>query len=575
MDQQKRLMLAFALSFIVLLAAQMFFAKPPVKGAQADAGVGAVAGPTGEPAPSAPVAQGEQRTESDGGLPVAAAPSALPMRAVEVSRAQVHYVFTSEGGALSRAELLGPKMREQEPISWGEALGRLLGKKGSPAPQMNLAEPALGRPLPLAVWIQGDSPLSGTTRYQVSEDLANRRLTFSTSEGGWRVEKTFQWQDDGFELGYTVHVKNTTAQARRGELWVNTIRAIDPSREEQPSIFGQVGNQAKVTCAYAEEFKSALPLGKPPEVYTGPVSFFGVDQQYFLTAVFPLEGPRPGRCELAASATERSAQAVFPLEVQPGQEATFKFGVFMGPKDTDVLAAVPSPAQLGSTGVSGSLHLERTVDYGWWTVICKLLLAVLKLCHRVVPNWGLAIVLLTVIVRLLMTPFNHRMMVGQVAMQKLQPKIEALKKKYPEDKERQQMEMMKIYQEAGVNPFGSCLLLLVQMPIWIALFRTLRNSYEIYREPFFGPLWTDLTYKDPSFILPVLLGISQILTTRLQPQTSMDPSQQRLMNWFMPIMFTAFLLNYPMGLTLYIFTSNVLGVAQQYTSKRLIARAST
>jgi YidC/Oxa1 family membrane protein insertase len=250
----------------------------------------------------------------------------------------------------------------------------------------------------------------------------------------------------------------------------------------------------------------------------------------------------------------------------------------MGPKDTELLAEVPSQAFRKESGVeaggglTSQLHLERAVDYGWWTLICKLLLAVLKFCHRVVGNWGLAVILLTVIVRLLMTPFNHRMMVGQVAMQKLQPKIEALKKKYPDDKERQQMEMMKIYQEAGVNPFGSCLLLLVQMPIWIALFRTLRNSYEIYREPFFGPVWSDLTYKDPTYILPLMLGISQVITTRLQPQT-MDPAQARIMNWFMPIMFTAFLLKYPMGLTLYIFTSNVLAVLQTYTSKRLIARA--
>ena len=114
----------------------------------------------------------------------------------------------------------------------------------------------------------------------------------------------------------------------------------------------------------------------------------------------------------------------------------------------------------------------------------------------------MAIILLTVLVKVLLIPLTHRAMVGQEAMKKLQPKIEELKKKFPEDKERQQMEMMKAYQEAGVNPFGSCLMLLVQLPVWAALFTTLRNSYELYGEPFTSHFLTDLTIKDPTYLLP-------------------------------------------------------------------------
>jgi YidC/Oxa1 family membrane protein insertase len=177
---------------------------------------------------------------------------------------------------------------------------------------------------------------------------------------------------------------------------------------------------------------------------------------------------------------------------------------------------------------------------------------------------------LTVVVKVLLLPLTHRMMVSQEKMKKLQPKLEALKAKHPNDKEKQQQETMRVYQEAGVNPFGSCLMLLVQLPIWAALFTTLRNNFEIYKEPFLHHFLPDLTFKDPTYILPVLLGVSQIITGLLQPM-AMDAAQQRIMVWFMPIFFTGIMLNYPAGLLLYIFTNNVLTVAQTYSLKKWLA----
>jgi len=201
------------------------------------------------------------------------------------------------------------------------------------------------------------------------------------------------------------------------------------------------------------------------------------------------------------------------------------------------------------------------------------MLVVLRFFHGLIGNWGVAIVLLTVLVKVLLVPLTHRMMVSQEAMKKLQPQLESLKKKYPDDREKQQREMMRVYQEAGVNPFGSCLMLLVQMPIWVALFTTLRNSFELYGEPFVQNFLPDLTFKDPTYILPVLLGVSQIITGLLQPM-AMDAAQQRIMVWFMPIFFTVIMLNYPAGLLLYIFTNNVLTVAQTYVLRRWLQRGT-
>jgi YidC/Oxa1 family membrane protein insertase len=188
-----------------------------------------------------------------------------------------------------------------------------------------------------------------------------------------------------------------------------------------------------------------------------------------------------------------------------------------------------------------------------------------------VGNWGIAIVLLTLLVKVVLVPLTIKQMMSAEDMKKLQPRMEAIRKKHPEDRERQQMEMLKLYQEAKVNPLGGCLPILLQMPVWIALFTALRNSFEIYQEPFFGPVWTDLTYKDPTYILPVLLGVTMIVTQRLQPQM-MDQAQARIMVWVMPIFFTFIMLNYPAGLTLYIFTNNVLSIAQQYGLRKWMER---
>src|SRR5262249_36518819 len=151
-----------------------------------------------------------------------------------------------------------------------------------------------------------------------------------------------------------------------------------------------------------------------------------------------------------------------------------------------------------------------------------------------------------------------------------QPKVDAIRKKFADDRERQQLEMMKVYQEAKVNPFGSCLLMLVQMPVWIALYTTLRTSYELYHEPFLSPVWMDLTYKDPTYLLPLLLGVTMLVTSKLQPPAA-DPVQARIFTYVMPVFFSFILLNTPAGLTLYMVTNNVLSIVQTYALRRWLA----
>ncbi|XXF78168.1 membrane protein insertase YidC [Myxococcaceae bacterium GXIMD 01537] len=574
-DSQKRLLTALALSFVATTVYMFFFApKPPEAEAGADGGVVA-AGPVdaGTPVAQAPAVP----TPGTAGTPAEAAPAepAPPARTVELKRDHAIYRFSSEGAGLASVELQGDKMREQQNLTVAEGYRKLLGHEIASPPQMNLAQPVPGAPLPLAVGIEGPVPFNPKGGFAVTEEANGEGVTFVGRQGPWEVRKALRWPRAGFEMLYTVEVRNTSAQALSGELQVHYGRAIDPNHEHAPSWLGGVGNQSRAACWVDEELHKLVPDDKPPEDDKGLVHYFGIDQQYFLSALYPLEGPRQGHCVLTATPTERSVRAGFPLTVEAGQTVTLRFGGYLGPKETDYLREVPGAdvrAVAGQNAATFHPELEKTVDFGIWAVICKLLLAILKFFYGVTGNWGVAIILLTVVVKLALLPLTHRSMVSMESVKKLQPRMEEIRKKFKDDKERQNLEVMKLYQEAKVNPLGGCLPILIQMPVWIALFTALRNSFDIYWEPFFGPVWRDLTYKDPTYILPVLLGVSMVVMQKMQPQMTMDPAQARMMTWVLPIIFTATLFQYPAGLALYIFTNNVLSVVQQYGLRKWIER---
>ncbi len=577
MDNQKRLLLAIGLSLgLTLVYSKLVLEPQAVKEREAteaaalsfDAGTPAIAFAAVDAGPQAAALMPADVSGVDAG----ARAEVLPVRELVFTRESARYTFSTEGAGLAHAPLLGKKEREQQEVSLGEGFKQLFGGRAETPPQMDMAMPVEGHPLPFAVSLVGAAPVSGMARYAVVEET-DGKVVFRTIQGPWEIEKTFTWKNEGYELGMQVVVKNVSASALTAELGVHSARAIDPLHEVAPSMFGGVGNQSNSTCLVAEDVNRKMPSDDPPEEFKGAIRYSGIDQQYFLFSVFPVGAPRVGRCVLTSNATARIADAFFPLTVAAGEKTTLFFGGFLGPKDFELLSVTTGPVPgVGGVAQMGQYTpgLELAVDFGWWAVICKVLLTVLKFFHDITGNWGVAIILLTVGVKVLLLPLTHKAMVSAESMKKLQPQMEALKKKFPDDKERQNVEMMKMYQEQKVNPLGGCLPLLLQLPVWAALFTTLRTSYELYGEPFFGPVWTDLTYKDPTYILPLALGVTMIITQRLQPQM-MDATQAKIMTWFMPIFFTAIMMNYPAGLALYIFTNNLLSIAQQAALKRYLA----
>lgn len=235
-------------------------------------------------------------------------------------------------------------------------------------------------------------------------------------------------------------------------------------------------------------------------------------------------------------------------EVAPGTQGSISASFYAGPKDTERLEQI-------------SPYLDLTVDYGWLWWVSKPLFWVLKWLHELVGNWGLAIIGLTLIVKALFFKLSATSYKSMAKMRKLAPKMAELKERLGDDRQKFSQEMMKMYKTEKVNPFGGCLPLLIQMPVFLALYYVLMESVELRHAPFVGWI-TDLSVKDPYFVLPIIYGITMYFMQKLNPQPT-DPMQARIMQ-MLPLIFTFMFLWFPAGLVLYWVTNNTLSIIQQY-----------
>lgn len=234
--------------------------------------------------------------------------------------------------------------------------------------------------------------------------------------------------------------------------------------------------------------------------------------------------------------------------IATGDTANFTATLWVGPKLQNQMAEVAP-------------HLDLVVDYGWLWFIAKPLHSLLSFIHSFVGNWGVAIICLTFIVRGAMYPLTKAQYTSMAKMRMLQPKLAAMRERIGDDRQRMSQEMMELYKKEKVNPLGGCLPLILQMPIFIALYWALMESVELRHSPFFG--WIhDLSAQDPYYILPLLMGASMFMIQKMSPTTVTDPMQQKIMT-FMPVMFTFFFLFFPSGLVLYWLVSNIVTLIQQ------------
>lgn len=278
------------------------------------------------------------------------------------------------------------------------------------------------------------------------------------------------------------------------------------------------------------------------------VKLAAVGSQYFTQAVVDTSAVMPeAKADLNHAAKLASLFLNYPL-LNRGQTFELNYIAFVGPKSLTLLQEVGD-------------HLSRVIDFGYFNWIGKHILELLRWFYGLVGNWGIAIICLTLLVRLLVLPANLFSYKSMRKMQEIQPQIKDLREKYKDDQQKQQAAMMTLMRENKVNPLGGCLPVLLQFPIFIALYQVLGNCIELYQAPF--GLWIhDLSLKDPYYILPVLMGLTMFVQQKITPNT-MEPAQQKVL-LMMPLIFTIFMVTLPSGLTLYMLVGAVFSVIQQY-----------
>jgi YidC/Oxa1 family membrane protein insertase len=300
----------------------------------------------------------------------------------------------------------------------------------------------------------------------------------------------------------------------------------------------------------------------------GAPAVAAVSNAYFTHTLVPLQAPGATpvcqaqiqeRFNPAAGSVDKDpnggalyrARLAYPqVTLEPGQSATYSLISYSGPMERSLLA----------NAAGGNRGLDQLIDLGYFSPIAKVLVAFLLKVHSIIGNWGIAIMLLTITARTLLFPLTLPSIKSMIKMRELKPELDALNEKFKDDAQAKGLAQMELWRKHNVNPLKGCLPQLASMPVWFALYRTLQTAVELYNIPF---LWfPDLSSADPLYILPFIIGGTSFLQQRLMPPQG-DPAQQKMMLYFMPAMFTVFMLFLPAGLGVYMFTNGVLGILQQ------------
>jgi YidC/Oxa1 family membrane protein insertase len=398
---------------------------------------------------------------------------------------------------------------------------------------------------------------------------------FDLADGKDSLTVDLSWQDD---TGVKITKRFTL---RRGDYLVNVDYLVEnnSSARWQANLFGQIKRDNNPPPSAESSGMGMQPfLGfavtQPDDRFTKftfddlaeesfkaqlPGSWIAMIQHYFLSAWIP----NPEQTHTYSARVTRSGFNIGgftspPLVLDPGQSGTVGAGFYAGPKDQYRLEEI-------------SPYLELSVDYGWLWWIAQPLFWLLTKIHSLVGNWGVSIILLTVLIKGAFFQLSAKSYKSMANMRRVQPKMADIREQFADDKQKQSQAMMELYRKEKINPMGGCLPILVQMPVFIGLYWMLMESVELRHAPFI--LWIkDLSVMDPYFVLPLMMGASMFFMQKLNPPPP-DPMQAKIMQW-MPVMFTFFFLWFPAGLVLYWVVNNLLSMAQQFVITRQIEAAA-
>jgi YidC/Oxa1 family membrane protein insertase len=390
------------------------------------------------------------------------------------------------------------------------------------------------------------------------------RLSFSWgSPDGVTILKTYTFSPDTYEIGLEVKVRNFSAKAIDENL---TISLRNSFQEGSKSRYVFSGPAALIDGELQEiKIKKIASQDK----FTGRIGWVANEQQYFVSAIIP-RAPDAAAMKLATRSEVLETTYIDPSGPVPSKtERTFQYRVYFGPKSLEALRSVGA-------------DLAKIVDFGFFDIIAKPLLHVMNFIHRFIPNYGVVIMIITIVVKILFWPLSNKSYQSMSQMKKLQPKMAEIKAKYKHDKKMMNQEMMSLYRLYKVNPLGGCLPMVLQIPVFFAFYKMLYQAIELRHAPFW--LWiNDLSAPDRLFsfnvkipmmappygipVLTIIMGASMFFQQKMSPPPG-DPTQAKMM-MLMPIFFTFIFINFPSGLVLYWLVNNILSMVQQkYVSKK-------
>jgi YidC/Oxa1 family membrane protein insertase len=560
MDEQKRLLLAVLLSVVVLVGYQFFFVTPPPP--DPNPAQTARESSETEPVPS----PGDTRPAvSDYTPDETRAPSAIDrtvpadFRTITVST-PLYDIALSEHLAAVTSQLL----KEYKSSNGSSSdLKQMVDSRLTRGTLTTGTRGGVIDGLDTAVFTADTDALS------LNLTQGSRTLTFSwTSPRGITVQKIYTFHADSYLIDCDIVIQNGSDMPVTDALVITTPGIFDEETKKR-SRFAFEGPVAYVN----NEFLSIKPKDiEDQDTFNGTIDWTGYTDRYFLTAVLP-EGNGEGHLKLSFENDVAESRLVWQMDrIDPGKQGEYPFSYYMGPKSLKVLGEYDNT-------------LKKAINFGFFDILAKPLLITMNFIHDIIPNYGVAIILLTVLIKLIFWPLGTKSYKSMNEMKKVQPLMMKIREKYKDDKQRMNQEIMSLYKTYKVNPASGCLPLLVQMPIFFALYRMLYQAIELRHAPFVG--WIKaLSGPDRLFhfdfaiplmeapygipVLTLIMGASFLLQQKMTP-TAGDPMQAKMM-MLMPIFMTVLFINFPSGLVLYMLVNNIISMGQQYYTQKKFSK---
>jgi len=547
---QARLVIAIVLSVLVFLAWQFFFvdkeavqkSAPQTKQPPAQEAPVTAAQPYPKETPAV-------ATGSTGGADTPVSTPGQIAQTITVDTPLYRVKLSEKGAAVTSFVLKNYRETVQE----DSALKELL-------PQNNSIETVLigfaGKSLPGL-----DNAVFSTNFKVESVNVKNsaQEITFSwKSEGGVLVEKTYKFIPDSYLIGLDVVIKNGSAQTIQDKLFV----ALTSTVPNDKRMYGFEGPSALIE-KKLEEIK--IKDIADQNIYAGNVQWVALQDRYFMMSVIPEQvGEASMRLYLKDNDLIEAQYALPDSTIGAGTQHTYQYLLFFGPKSMDILAAAGH-------------SLNKALDFGMFDILAKPCVWLMNKLYSVIPNYGIAIIILTMLIKGILWPLGSKSYKSMSEMKKIQPLMKEIREKYKNDKKKMNEEVMGLYRTYKINPLGGCLPMVVQLPVFFALYRMLYQAIELRHAPFFW--WIDdLSAPDRLFrfdfsipfmeapygipVLTIIMGATMLLQQKMSPPMG-DPTQAKMM-MFMPLIFTVIFINFSAGLVLYWLVNNVLSISQQY-----------